>query len=850
MQRFRRGPGRWTPAVALIGLALATPPAPAQGTKADYERAARLGARFGDRVFRTGVRPRWDADGQAFWYRVATGPGRHEFVRVEAKAGARRPAFDHEAVAKALGAALKRDLAAGSLPLEDLAFDGAGVRFTVEGKRFSWRDGALGPAADEPPPERPADDREAPRASRRTGEESAVRFENRTERPVSLFWLDPEGQRRPYGTLAPGESRRQHTFEGHVWEAAGPDGRVLRRVEAEAEPVTVVLDGRGEGVQQDNSNKEEERSRRRRGGGATSPDGRYTARIEGHDVHVRDTQEDESFALTDDGTEDDPYTGRFFWSPDSTRLVVLRVKPAQEHKVTLVESSPRDQLQPKVRTIDYLKPGDRIAHPRPRLFDVPGRKRIEVKEELFPNPWSLDELRWAPDSSRFTFLYNQRGHQVLRLVAVDGKTGDASALIDETAKTFVDYAHKTFLHWLDSGDLVWMSERSGWNGLYRLDGETGAVTNPIAKGEYVVRRVERIDEEASAVLFWAGGVVPGQDPYYLHLCRAKLDGSGFAVLTEGDGTHTVAFAPDGAHFLDTVSRVDLPPVTTLRRTVDGALVCELERGDASALREAGWRAPERFAAKGRDGQTDIFGVIFTPTNFDPSRRYPVIEQIYAGPQGAFVPKAWGLHLGSLELAELGFVVVQIDGMGTNWRSKAFHDVCWKNLGDAGFPDRIAWMKAAAKDRPWMDLDRVGLVGGSAGGQNALRGVLAHGDFYKAAAADCGCHDNRMDKIWWNELWMGWPVDDSYERSANAPLARNLTGKLLLVVGELDTNVDPASTMQVVDALVRADKDFDLLVVPGAGHGAAGSPYGRRRVRDFFVRSLLGVEPRREGTVGD
>ncbi len=821
-------------------------PAIAQGTKADYDRAARLGARFGEGVFRTTVRPRWDADGKAFWYRVAIGPGRHEFVRVEAEPSRRRLAFDHAALAKTLGEALSREFSPDALPLENLAFDedGEGVRFRVEGTRYAFRKGKLEKAADEPATVREGDDRDVPRASRRTGEESAIRFENRTAGPITLFWLDSGGQRRPYGVVAPGGTRSQHTFEGHVWEAVGAEGRVLRRVEAEAEPVTVVVDGRS------GPPTEGERPRRPRGGGGggggpASPDGRFVARIENHNLHVRDTKTDESFALTDDGTADDPYTGRLFWSPDSTRLVVLQVKPAQEHPVTMVESSPRDQLQPKVKVINYLKPGDRIEHPRPRLFDVPGRKRIEVKEDLFPNPWSLNEFRWEADSSRFTFLYNQRGHQVLRLVAIDAKSGAVSTLIDETSRTFVDYANKTFLRWLDDGDIVWTSERSGWNGLYRFDGKTGALRNRITEGEYVVHRVERIDEPKGEILFWAGGVVPGQDPYYLHLCRAKLDGTDFHVLTDGDGTHSVAFSPDGDFYIDTYSRVDLPPVSTLRRTSEGSLVCELERGDAKALRAAGWRLPERFVAKGRDGRTDIHGVIFTPTTFDATRKYPVIEQIYAGPQDAFVPKGWGPHLGHQEMAELGFVVVQIDGMGTNWRSKAFHDVCWKNLGDAGFPDRIAWLKAAGRERPWMDLERVGLIGGSAGGQNALRGVLAHGDFYKAAVADCGCHDNRMDKIWWNELWMGWPVDDSYERSANAPLARNLTGKLLLVVGELDTNVDPASTMQVVDALVRADKDFDLLVIPGAGHGAAGTPYGRRRSRDFLVRSLLGVEPRRE-----
>jgi dipeptidyl aminopeptidase/acylaminoacyl peptidase len=284
-------------------------------------------------------------------------------------------------------------------------------------------------------------------------------------------------------------------------------------------------------------------------------------------------------------------------------------------------------------------------------------------------------------------------------------------------------------------------------------------------------------------------------------------------------------------------------VTELRRASDGSLVCELERADVSALLATGWRPPERFAAPGRDGATPIHGLLIRPSTFDPARRYPVLEDIYAGPQDFHVPKTFGLQLRQRSLAELGFIVVMIDGMGTNWRAKAFHDVCWKNLADAGFPDRIAWMKAAAARHPEMDLSRVGIYGGSAGGQNALGALLLHGDFYKAAAADCGCHDNRMDKIWWNELWMSWPVGPHYEAQSNATLAKNLQGKLLLTVGELDDNVDPASTMQVVSALVKADKDFDLLVIPGARHGAGESPYGQRRRQDFFVRHLLGVEPR-------
>jgi dipeptidyl aminopeptidase/acylaminoacyl peptidase len=360
----------------------------------------------------------------------------------------------------------------------------------------------------------------------------------------------------------------------------------------------------------------------------------------------------------------------------------------------------------------------------------------------------------------------------------------------------------------------------------------------------VVRRVERVDAKNRQVWFRAGGIWPGQDPYYIHFARINFDGSGLVVLTEGDGTHEIEYSPDRTYLIDRYSRVDLPPVTELRRTSDGKLVCKLEAAVMEPLRATGWQVPERFMAKGRDGKTDIYGVIFRPTTFDPKKQYPVVEQIYAGPQGAFAPKAFRAYYHHQAMAELGFIVVQMDGMGTSYRSKAFHDVCCKNLTDAGFPDRILWIKAAAAKYPYMDLTRVGIWGGSAGGQNSTGALLFHGDFYKVAVSDCGCHDNRVDKIWWNELWMGYPIGPHYREQANATNAHKLQGKLLLVVGELDRNVDPASTMQVVNALVKANKDFDLLVIPGAGHGACETPYGRRRRADFFVRHLLGVEPRR------
>jgi dipeptidyl aminopeptidase/acylaminoacyl peptidase len=580
-----------------------------------------------------------------------------------------------------------------------------------------------------------------------------------------------------------------------------------------------------------------------------SPDGRHSVRFRDHNVVLVTLGDKDQPAveetLTRDGKDDDPYSGPVHWSPDSKQFVVRQTRSPQQHKVHIVESSPEDQFQPKLLTLDYLKPGDRIAHPRPRLFDVASKQPVAIDNALFAQPWSIDDLRWDRDSRRFTFLYNQRGHQVLRVVAVNN-SGQVATLIEEVSATFIDYNAKRYFQRLDeSRELLWMSERDGWNHLWLYDAESGQVKNAVTHGPWVVRRVEYVDESRRQVWFLAGGVRPEHDPYYLHLCRVNLDGTGLVVLTEGDGTHDVTFSPHREWFVDKWSRVDQPPITELRRASDGRLMCVLEQADVQALLATGWTTPERFVAKGRDGETDIYGIIIRPSNFDATKRYPVVEQIYAGPHGAHVPKPFGTLANQHAMAELGFVLVQIDGMGTNWRCKEFHDVCWQNLADAGFPDRIAWLKAAATSRPWMDLDRVGIYGGSAGGQNAMRALIDHHSFYKVAVADCGCHDNRMDKIWWNELWMGYPVGPHYAASSNSEQAHKLQGKLLLIVGELDRNVDPASTMQVVHKLQKADKDFELVVIAGAGHGAAETPYGSRRRSDFLVRHLWGCEPRAE-----
>jgi len=795
-----------------------------------------------NKVFRDRVTPHWFAGNGRFWYRNDLAGNAREFLVVDAEAGTRGPAFDHERLATSLGKALEKAAEANRLPIDRLVFDDSGsqLSFSCEGRR--WRCDLESYEIREAPGDEqggaslPAGRRVRP--SRRTGEETSITFLNRTDAPVDVHWVDAEGQRQRYATVDAGGQHRQHTYAGHVWLVTNKAGETLGVFAAAEEAGDAVV---GKDAVRPAGETAEPAPTRVRG---RSPDGVWQAFIKDHNVCIRELVSSEETPLSDDGTEEDAYSEEFRWSPDSQKLVVLRTRKGDTRKVYLVESSPRDQLQPKLHEMEYLKPGDRIAVSKPHLFDIAGKRHVPVPDELFPDPWSVSDVRWSPDSSRFTFLYNQRGHQVLRIVAVDAVTGEARTLVDERSDTFIDYAGKQFSRPIDAtNEIIWMSERDGWNHLYLYDARTGCVKNQITKGPWVVRDVESIDEAKREIWFRAGGLHPEQDPYYVHLCRVNFDGSGLVVLTAGDGTHEVTFSPDRRFFLDRWSRVDHPPVTELRKAADGCLVCTLEQADWASLLATGWRAPERFAAKGRDGTTDIYGIIVRPSHFDPNRSYPVIEEIYAGPQGAFVPKAFNLFVRHHSIAELGFIVVQIDGMGTSHRSKAFHDVCCKNLCDGGFPDRILWMKAAAATYPHMDLTRVGVYGGSAGGQNALGALLTHGEFYKVGVADCGCHDNRMDKIWWNELWMGWPIGPHYEEQSNVTLAHRLQGKLLLTVGELDRNVDPSSTMQVVNALIKADKDFDLLIVPGGGHGIGETPYAARRRMDFFVRHLLGVEPR-------
>ncbi len=756
----------------------------AQGSLDDYKRASTIGQKYaGLTVGVVDGGATWVGNSNRFWYRVSVAGG-HRFVVGDANAWSTRPAFDHYRMAAAVSSASGTAVTAITLPFTTVTMG------------------------------------------------------------ADLQQLEADA----------GGARWRCTFTDYVCarigSATGGGGRGFGRG---AGPAGAQASGAGRGAAGATAPQVR-----------TSPDGKWHALIQNANVALRPAGADTQAPvqqLSLDGAEGNAYQLQSIeWSPDSKRLVAYRRRdPGHNRIVHFVRSSPTDQLQPRYENTGtlspgnpnamYRKPGDALEINQPVLFDVAARTQLSIDNAQFPNAYQISRPVWRKDGRAFTFEYNQRGHQVYRVLDVDGTTGKVRALISEEPKTFFAYraptpglsdAGKNWRFDIDDGkELLWMSERDGWNHLYLYDGATGKVKNQVTKGPWVVRYVDSVDVTKRQIYFRAVGKNPDQDPYFAHFYRINFDGTGLVAYTEANGMHELSWSPDRSYYIDTYSRVDMPPVVELRRVSDRKML-PLEKGDMSAAVAAGFRAPEVFVAKARDGITDIWGIIVRPANVDANRKYPVLESIYAGPQGSFTPKTWGGGQAFQSSAELGFIVVQLDGMGTNNRSKAFHDYAYKNLADAGFPDRILWHKAVNAKYPYYDITRVGLYGGSAGGQNTLGGLLFHPEFYKAGFASSGSHDNRMDKIWWNEQWMG-EMGPHYGASSNVDNAYRLKGKLFLAVGELDTNVDPSSTMQVVDALIRSHKDFELLVVPNGGHGATG-PDGNRRRNDFFVRSLMGVSP--------
>ncbi|MEI7576819.1 MAG: prolyl oligopeptidase family serine peptidase [Armatimonadota bacterium] len=818
-----------------------------QGSAADYARADSFGQRFSGKVLNERLTLNWLKGGKA-WYVRQLPAGKSEFVLVDAAAGKKALAFDHRAVALALSKAAGKPVDPTQLPPKaSFSDDASAVTFTLDDayqvnlKTFEVRKGrdpVVGGLKAYAPEEVPE--------SGGGGDQTSITFRNDSAEPLKIHWIQDDGVLREYQTLQPGKEWSIQTSVTHFWCVTRMDGTKLATYKPDRNGSTAFLDGKRVPFTPARQRPQNE-----------SPDGKWRITFTDNQANLFDVGTKEKKQLTTDGSAANAYRGPVFWSPDSTSVVFYQVKPEESHPLNIVMTSPPDQFQPKLTSRQYLKPGDKIAQPTICAYtlgdvqlskDQPdmGSKKREI--------WEIDKERWISDS-KFIYRVNYRGHQRMDLKMLSVQSVEQTAFhswntkILETSKTFIDWTAKSFFEYVPGAKIgIWQSEMSGWSHLYSYDFahdpsmHAPARLRPITRGQWVVRALDRVDEDKRQIWFQASGMDGDQDPYNVHFCRVNFDGTGFTRLTEGNGNHRVSYSPDGAYLLDSYSRPDLAPVHEVRSALTGKKVLDLEVADASELTKAGFQMPRVFSAKGRDGKTDIWGHVYLPTNFDPAKSYPVVEDIYAGPHSSHVPKNFHTNAGGMQMAELGFIVVRIDGMGTSNRSKAFHDVCYQNIVDAGFPDRILWMKSVAREIPQMDLTRVGIYGTSAGGQNTLHALLTQGDFYKVGVADCGCYDNRMDKIWWNEQWMGL-VGPHYEAQSGRTLAKNLRGKLLLLLGEADTNVDPASTYQVIDALIKADKDFDFVVIPNVGHGAVGHPYGKRKLRDFLVKNLLGVEPR-------
>jgi dipeptidyl aminopeptidase/acylaminoacyl peptidase len=814
---------------------------PGQDVKADYDRANSLTGRVANKLFNVADAPNWIPGGSKLWYRKsAKGANQFQFVLVDAAAATKAPAFDHTKLAAAIGTAASATYTATTLPFTTFTYveNMQAIEFAIGGGGGGRGGGAAGGRGGAPAavPGQPA----APRYHCTLTTYECTKMPDAPAGPPVVAG-GAGGQGRAGGGGRAGGAPAAAADQPPV--RPSPDGKLeafIQNYNIFLRPVAAATAGAGGNGRQ-----------------AGAGGGRQAGAGGGNGRQAQPVQ------LSWDGSEGDYYYlpaagggggrgGPIVWSPDSKRIAAFRRRPGYQRMVNYVQSSPSDQLQPKSSSMSYQKPGDVVNQDQPVLFDVESKREVLVDSALFPNPYALQSLQWRRDNRAFVFDYNQRGHQVYRVIEVDAATGKARAVIDEKSDTFIDYrtaaaglsdsGRQYRLDLNDGKEVIWMSERDGWSHLYLYDGVTGQVKNQITRGNWVVHSVDRVDEPNRQIYFLANGMDAGKDPYFLNYCRINFDGTGLTRYTRADGMHGVpVFSPDRQFYVDSYSRVDLPAVSELRRASDQALVMELEKADATDLLATGWKMPEVFTAKGRDGSTDIWGIIVRPTNFDPAKKYPVIENIYAGPQGSFVPKTFGTQAGMQTLAELGFIVVQIDGMGTANRSKAFHAVAFKNLGDAGFPDRILWHKAVAARYPSYDATRVGIYGTSAGGQNSAGAVIFHPEFYKAAASSAGCHDNRMDKIWWNEQWMSWPIGPEYAASSNMENAAKLGGALFLLVGEMDNNVDPSSTMQVVNRLIQANKDFDLLVIPNAQHTNGGA-YGDHKRFDFFVYHLQGRMP--------
>jgi len=604
-----------------------------------------------------------------------------------------------------------------------------------------------------------------------------------------------------------------------------------------------------------------------------SPDGRRTAYIKDWNLWVRNVESGKETQLTTDGVQDFGYAtdnagwsksdrAIVLWSPDSKKIATFQQDERKVGNMYLVKSQVG---HPELEAWKYPLPGDQnVALLHRVIIDVdtpkvvtlqmqPDQHRSTLCDNIACRGADWSDVYWSPDSSHLAFVSTSRDHRVEKLYETDAATGSVREVLSEEVPTFFESGNGA-VNWRylpASNEIVWFSEKDNWGQLYLYDLKTGTLKNQITHGDGNVTQVLRVDEKARVIYFLAVGKEKGRDPYFTHFYRVNFDGKNQQLLTPDDATHEITLSPSARCFIDIFSRPDVPPVAVLRDTAQGKAIVELERGDVTRLKATGWNPPTPITVKARDGRTDLYGLMFTPARLDPSKKYPIINHIYPGPQtGSVGGRTFNPARGDDQaLAELGFVVVEIDGMGTPWRSKKFHEAYYGNMGDNTLPDQVAAMKQLAQKYPWIDLERAGIWGHSGGGYATADAMFRYPDFFKVGISESGNHDNREYEDDWAEKWMPLLTKDSeaaYEDQANETHAKSLKGHLLLAHGTLDNNVPPYNTLLVVEALIRANKDFDLIMLPNQRHGYGDmSNYMMRRRWDYFVKYLLNAEPPKE-----
>ena len=603
-----------------------------------------------------------------------------------------------------------------------------------------------------------------------------------------------------------------------------------------------------------------------------SPDGRRAAFLRDNNLWVRDLGNGHDVQLTTDGVPDFGYATDnagwshsdkpiLLWSPDSKKIATFQQDQRNVGRMYLVRTAVG---HPSLESWRYPLPGDENVTTIQRvILDVDSRKVVRLRmppdqhrsslcdDVDCPAGSSWDDVQWSSDASHLAFVSTSRDHKQEWLHVADSATGEVREVLTETAPTFFEsgYDRVNWRYLPKSNEVLWYSERDNWGQLYLYDLSTGKLKNPVTHGDGSVTRLLRVDEKARVLYFLALGKEPGRDPYFASLYRVNFDGSGMKLLTPDNADHDVSLSPDGRFFVDIASTPVMPQITVVRDN-QGDVLVDVAHQDTSRLRALGWKPLTPFTVKARDGKTDLYGFLFTPANFDPSKQYPIIDHVYPGPQtGSCGSRKFSASHQDLEsLTQLGFVVVCIDGMGTPGRSKTFHDALYGDLADNTIPDQVAGIKQLAAKYPWIDLQRVGIYGHSGGGAATAAAMFHFPDFFKVGVSESGNHDNRDYEDDWAEKWIGLLKKNpdgttNYDSQANQSFAKNLKGHLLLAHGTMDDNVPPNNTLLVVDALIKANKDFDLLMIPNAHHGYGSStPYMTRRRWDYFVRYLAGGVP--------